>query len=59
MSENAIAWDSAVARLANRSDLHGAWLNGLAYNPATPGPALQRILTANETLEPLDLLASQ
>jgi hypothetical protein len=50
MSEDETAWDDAVARLADRSELHDAWLNGLAYNPAAAGLALQRILTANERL---------
>jgi hypothetical protein len=51
MSEHEDPWDSALAQLAARGELHGAWLNGLAYNPAASGPVLQRILTANERLD--------
>lgn len=51
MNEHEGAWDSTLTRLADRSELHSVWLNGLAYNPAAPGPVLQRILTANERLD--------
>jgi len=44
------SWDDVVARLADRKDLHDAWLNGLAYNPAATGAVLRRIITVDERL---------
>src|SRR5579862_7193882 len=44
-------WDDAVTRLAGRPELHDAWLNGLAYNPAATGPVLSRIITVSQRLQ--------
>jgi hypothetical protein len=44
-------WDDVVARLADRPELHDAWLNGLAYNRAATGSVLWRIITVGQRLE--------
>lgn len=44
-------WESVVVQLAQRPELHGAWLNGLADNSAATGSVLSRIITVDERLQ--------
>lgn len=43
-------WNDVVAALADRTELHEAWLNGLSYNPSATGSVLRRIITVNDRL---------
>jgi hypothetical protein len=43
-------WDSVLASLSGRAQLHDEWLNGLACNPAATGSVLWRIITVSERL---------
>lgn len=46
-------WNDVVAALADRTELHDAWLNGLSYNPSASGSVLLRIATVSDRLYPL------
>jgi hypothetical protein len=49
-SAGAEHWDRVVAGLAERTELHDAWLNGLSWNSAATGSVLLRLISASRRL---------